>query len=108
VYFKYSDNLNSGNWIGNTASASSRSTANSAIAAQTSTFVNLGITIDAGATSVGFFINGVQIANSPLAANIPTAAITPFINLIPTVGTTAAGSLLVDLFYMTQTLTTPR
>lgn len=108
TYFTYSDNVNSGNWVGNTTSASSTSTANSSVAAINSAFVNLGITINAAGTSVGFFINGTQIANSPLAANIPTAAIAPSVFAIASAGTVPAGALVIDLFYLTQTLTTPR
>ncbi len=108
VYFEYSNGLNSGNWVGKTASASSRTPANSAVAAINSAYVNLGITVNAAATSVGFFINGVQIANSPLALTIPTAPLFPFVDIVRSAGTIAASSILVDLFYLTQTLTTPR
>lgn len=108
VYFEYSDNINSGNWVGKTASAAIRSTANSATAVTNAAYVNLGITVNAAATSVAFFVNGVQIANSPLTLNIPTTAITPFISVIGTVGTTAAGSVISDLFYLSQTLTSSR
>lgn len=108
VYFEYSNGTNSGNWVGKTASGSTRSSANSAIAAINSAYVNLQITVNAAASSVAFYINGTQIANSPLATNIPTTSITPFVTVAPSAGTIAAGSVLVDLFYLTQTLTTPR
>lgn len=106
VYFEYSDNENSGDWIGKTASASSRSSANSAIAADTN-FHNFQITINAGATSAGFFIDGVQIANSPLATNIPSVAISPCCYYVCTAGIVTVPPI-IDLFYMTQTLTTAR
>lgn len=108
VYFEYTHTLNSGNWVGKTAAASSRSSANSAVAVQTSTYVNLKITINAAATSVSFFVNSVEIANSPLATNIPTLAVTPFFHIVRAAGTIPADAVLVDLFYLTQTLTTPR
>ncbi len=108
VYFQYSDNINSGNWVGVTTAASSSSTANSAVAVSTAAFVNLGITINAAATSVAFFVNGTQIANSPLTTNIPTASLYAFCGYTGNSGTIPANVLLIDLFYMTQTLTTPR
>jgi len=108
VYFEYSDNINSGNWVGKTASASVRSTANSAVAVTNADYVKLGITVNAAATSVSFFVNSAEIANSPLTTNIPTASITPFISVIGTVDTTAEGSVIADLFYLTQTLTSSR
>jgi hypothetical protein len=108
IYFTYSNGLNSGNWVGNCTSASSTTSANSAIAAQTSTFVNLGIIVNAAANTVAFYINGTQIANSPITSNIPITPIGPGFQAIHSAGTIAAASLLVDLFYMTYTLTTPR
>lgn len=108
VYFKYSDNLNSGNWVGNTAAGGSRNTANSAVAVINSAFVNLGITVNAAGTSASFLVNGVEIANSPIAATIPTLPVVPTVRVTASVGTAAANSVLIDLFYMTITLTTPR
>ncbi len=107
VYFEYSDNINSGNWVGKTAAASSRTPANSAVAADTN-WHNFGITINAAATSCSFFIDGVQIANSPLSATIPTLAVSPFVDMPFVAGTIAAASVNIDLFYFTQTLTTAR
>ena len=108
VYFTYTNALNSGNWVGQTAKASATTSANSAVAVSAGTYVNLQVTVNAGATSCGFFVNGVQIANSPLATNIPTVAITPGIAMVWSAGTVAASSLLIDMFYMTQTLTSAR
>ncbi len=107
VYFEYSDNINSGNWVGKTASASSRSTANSSTAANTS-FHNFQISINAAATSVSFYIDGAEIANSPLTSNIPTASASPFFCATWVSGTVAAASVILDLFYLQQTLTTAR
>lgn len=107
TYFEYSDNVNSGNWVGKTASASTRSTANSTTAVSTG-WHNIMVQINAAGTSVAFFVDGVQIANSPLAANIPTAAIVPFIDVIRSAGTIAASSVVIDLMYLNQVLTTAR
>jgi len=106
VYFEYSDNINSGNWVGKTASASSRTTLNSSIAA-TAAYHNLSIVIDAAGTSCEFFVDGVS-AGAAITLTIPTVAITPFVNIKRDVGTVTAGTLLLDLFYMKQILTTTR
>lgn len=107
VYFEYSNTINSGNWVGKTASASSRTTANSSTAVTTS-WVNLGITVNAAATSVSFYVNGVEIANSPITATIPTTSLCPFLIVDQATGTIAADSVIIDLFYLNQTLTTSR
>jgi hypothetical protein len=107
-YFEYSDNLNSGNWVGKTAKASARTSANSAVAATATGYHNFGITINAAATSIAYFIDGTQIANSPIATNIPVVGVTPFIDLVWSAGTSPSPTILIDLFYMTQSLTTPR
>lgn len=108
VFFNYSDNVNSGNYQGICRASSTSSTANSSNAAVNNAYVNLGITVNAAASSVSFFFNGTQIANSPLATNIPTVALAPFIQVTATVGTTALSSVIVDLMYMSINLTTPR
>ena len=108
VYFEYSDNLNSGQWVGKTASASSRNSSNSNVAAVNNAYVNLGISINAAASSVTFSINGVAISGGPIAATIPTAAITPFFDVTRVSGTVLANAVRADLYYLSQTLTTPR
>ena len=106
VYFEYSDNINSGNWVYKSAAASSRTTSNSSTAVATG-YHNFQITINAAATSVSFSVDGVSLGTA-ISTNIPTLGITPFFDATRSAGTIAAGTFLVDLFYMTQTLTTPR
>lgn len=106
VYFEYTDDVNSGNWQFKTANASTRTTSNSSIAADTS-YHNFQININAAGTSCTFFIDGVSLG-SAITTNIPTAAITPFVMIDGNVGNPAANTFMVDLFYFTQTLTTPR
>lgn len=108
VWMAYSDSLNSGNWQGVSRSAGSSTTANSAVAVGITNFINLGVTVNAAATSVSFFVNGVEIANSPVASNIPTAALTPFLQIDNVAGANPNNCVHVDLVYMIQTLTTPR
>jgi len=106
VYFEYSDDVNSGNWQYITANASTRTTSNSTISADTS-YHNFQIDINAAGTSCAFTMDGVSLGTAN-TTNIPTLATTPFFMCKGSVGNIAAGSVLVDLFYLTQTFTTPR
>lgn len=105
VYFKYSDNVNSGNWQIITANGGVRTTTNTAVAASTG-WHNLQISVNAAASSVTFTIDGV--AQTAIVTNIPTAAITPTWSVNVSAGSLATDSLEIDLMYLTYTLTTPR
>jgi hypothetical protein len=105
VYFLYTNGVNSGNWVCKTSKASTRTAINTSTAATTS-YVNLGIQINAAGTSAQYFINGVSAGTN--VTNLPTAAISAGMDFVWSAGTTVAGSLEVDLFYMTQVLTTAR
>jgi len=107
IYFEYSDNINGGSWTVKTASAGIRTTNNTATPVTTD-WVNLGIVINAAATSVAYTINGVTVAGSPITTNIPTLAIGPQVQVAATVGILAVTSVFIDAFYLTQILTTPR
>lgn len=76
-YFLYNSGTNSGNWVGKTANGGARSSANSSDTVVANAWTRLKIVINAAGTSVSFFVDGVEIDNSPLAANIPTTNITP-------------------------------
>lgn len=106
TYFEYSDNINSGNWNYKTAAASSRTTANSSTSVTTG-WHNAQIVINAAASSVQFNMDGVSLGTAA-TLTIPTAAVTPFFGMYWVAGTVAAGSMLVDLFYLSQTLTSAR
>ena len=103
--FQYRSNVNSGNWQLITSKASARTTTSTSTAADTN-WHNFQISINAAGTSAQFFIDGVS--QGTIATNMPTAAIAPMICLNQTAGTIATNSMLVDLFYLNQTLTTPR
>lgn len=105
-YFYYSDNVNSGNWNYVTAAASSRTTSTSSTAADTN-WHNAQVSINAAGTSVSFFIDGVSLGTAN-TTNIPTLGTGPFFSINRTVGTVAANSIEIDLFYCSQTLTSPR
>ena len=104
IYFSYTDNVNGGNWVINCTSASVTTSVNTSVAGSTG-FVNLGITVNALATSVSFTINGVAVG-SAIATNIPLVNIFPFMTNIRSSGA-LPGSLL-DLFYLIQSLTVAR
>ncbi len=106
VYFEYSDNINSGNWVYKTASASTRTTTNSSTAVATG-WHNAQITINAAASSISFSLDGVSLG-AAITTNIPTAGLGAFVDLVFGAGSVAAGTLLIDLFYLTQILTTAR
>lgn len=103
-YFQYEDDVNSGNWVLKTASASVRTSQNTTTAVTTS-WTNLGVVVNAAASSVSYFINGVQVG-TPITTNIPTAALSAHWNSFPNGGTSPLHKL--DLFYYTRTFTTPR
>ena len=104
-YFQYNRSVNGGNWQIVTTNSGVSTTGNTTTAASAG-FHNYGIQINAAGTSVSFFIDGVQVVNSPLAANIPVATINPSIMAVPSIGSTP--DMLIDLFYYTQTLTVSR
>lgn len=105
VFFKYSDNVNSGNWQIVCVKGGVATTANTSTAAATG-FHNYGIQINVAGTSAAFTINGLAVANSPIATNLPTANIGPAFETIVSAGNASAVAL--DLFYYTQVLTTGR
>lgn len=103
VYFNYASGTNSGNWVGKTSASSSRTSADSAVAVSGGTWVRLKIVVNAAATSVSFYIDDVEIANSPITTNIPTTAIAPFISRESTTPVVD-----IDLFTLKYVLTTTR
>ena len=104
AFFLYSDNLNSGNWQLLGTKASTATTTNSSIAATTS-YTTLHININAAGTIATFYVNGVSAGT--VATNLPTASVAPAAYLQKTAST--VNTLLnIDLFYMYQSLTSPR
>jgi hypothetical protein len=105
-WVQYSDNLNSGNWTFNTSSASTPTNSNSSTAVTTG-WHNAQIVVNAAGTSVQFNMDGVSLGTA-ITTNIPTTGILPFFNIVHGAGTVAAVTVLVDLFYLRQTLTATR
>lgn len=106
TYFEYTHGTNSGNWQIVNASASSRNTANTSTAADTS-YHNFKIVVNAAASSVAYYIDNVQVANSPNTSQIPTLQIAPFASIVKSLGSTAS-ELYLDLCTLNIVLTTPR
>lgn len=104
-YFKYSDNINSGNFQVVCANGGVRTINNTTVAPATSYDVYR-IVVNADGTSVSFYKNGVEVAGSPIATNIPTT-VYPIFKIVKSVGTTSR-SISLDYCKLIQTLTTPR
>jgi len=103
VWWRYTNGENSGAWTIHTAVASSGTTANTSSTADTNWHV-FRIVINSNATSVSFYIDGVQVANSPITTNIPQGSgqsIGPFFRLLKSAGS-ATRYLLMDSFYFQQ------
>jgi hypothetical protein len=108
-WFEYSDNVNSGNWQIKCMQASTVTTANTSTAADTN-WHKYSIIVNAAGTSVAFYIDDVQVANSPITTNIPVSAgqgISPNYFLAKSIGTTER-VFYVDWYDLTINLTNPR
>lgn len=71
AYFEYTHSVNSGDWTMKTASNSTRTTANSSDTADAN-WHSYTVICNAGGSSVAFYIDGSECANSPITTNIPT------------------------------------
>ena len=104
-YLEYSSGENSGDWIIKTASASTRTATNTSTAVGTG-WQNISVSVNAAASTVTYYVNGSSLGT--VSTNIPTTGISPFLDIVWSAGTVGANSIEVDLFYMSQTLTTAR
>lgn len=107
-YFSYIHSDNSGQWVGKTANASSRTPVNSSIAVAANTWYRLRVDINAGATSVEFFVNDVSIGST--SNDITSNTLGAFVETVKTGG--AVGSAIIqthiDMFTFYKELTTQR
>jgi hypothetical protein len=110
AYFEYNHGLNSGNWVGKTAKGGSLTSVNSAIAVAATTWYDLKFVVNAAATSVEFFVDGVSMGSS--ATNIPNTTsnlCAPIFHQIRTATASSAGRYVVlDYIEIFQDLTTRR
>ncbi len=107
VYFVY-ERTSSDNWRIATAKAASRTITSTSVVVSAGTWVRLGYVINAAATSVEFFIDGVSVGTT--TTNIPDTSSNlcgPLFGIFKSVGTTAR-TFQLDYFYVSQTFTTPR
>ena len=105
LYFKYSDNVNSGNWEIVSASASSLTTTTTSTAVTTG-WHNAQITIDSTASTITYVMDGVSLGT--ISTHIPTTAVSPLYYIEWVAGTIGSSFIGVDLMYLTQVLTTAR
>lgn len=107
IFFTYTNSVSGGNWVANCVNATTITSTDTGVAAGTG-FVNLGFVVNPAGTSVTFNINHVNVAT--INTNIPTAAVAPFIQWVDQPGYVLPNlpASLVDLFYLTYALTTPR
>lgn len=106
IWFEYTDNVNSGNWQIKTRSSSTTTTANTTTAADTN-WHKFSIIINAAGTSVAFYIDDVQVTNSPITTNIPSVTIATACMITKSTGSTAR-TLQFDWYDQTVNLTNPR
>ena len=104
VYFSYTDNANSGNWIINSVNGGVSTSINTSTAATTG-FKTFRMVSDSTASNLKFYINGVQVG-STITTNIPTGVLGAFVAIRNIAGTIP--NLFLDLFSLNQTLNTSR
>jgi len=101
VYFKYSDNVNSGQWQGITRNASTSTTVSSSVAVTAAVWHKLRFQVNAAGTNVDFYIDDALIGSA--TTNIPTANPMRFmVTQEKTVGTTNIDLLADSLYYRTE------
>ena len=105
VYFQYNRAVDSNFWSICTTAASVTTKQVLANAVTAGTWFKLGASINAGGTSVTFYIDGVSVGT--ITTNIPTATIYNAILFKKTVGNVAR-TARVDLFKFRKVLTTAR
>ena len=107
-YFEYNHGVNSGDWQIITRAASTSTTGNTSDTADTN-WHKFDVVINAAASSVGFFIDDVEVANSPQTTNIPTATdLALFMQMNKTVSAAAASVVYSDLCVVDYQLTSAR
>lgn len=104
-YFRYVDNVNSGNFQCVTASGGTRTTTNTSTAGSTGSYRPFRIEINSTATEVKFYINDALVATH--TTNIPAFGLRIFYAIQKTVGN-AARYLYSDYYSTLITTTTAR
>lgn len=104
AYFTYTHGTNAGKWQAVTASAATRTTTDTGVAAVT-TFSIFEIRVNQAGTSVTFYIDGTLVATN--TTNIPTATTGVLGQIVKSLGTTSR-KLSIDWASLNVTRTTAR
>jgi hypothetical protein len=104
---RYSDNVNSGKFLGVCRSASSETTVDTGITVVANTWYRVGALMNANATSAQFYVDGVA-TGAAVTTNIPTNTGRLGGGIYKTVGAAAARTMDVDYTYYLKTFTTSR
>jgi hypothetical protein len=104
--FRYVDNVNSGNWQIISTDSGGNTTSNTSTAATTN-WTGLRMRANAAGNSLAFYVNGTQVANSPITTNITTEALGPYVLLNRSAGTNSR-SVFCDAFSAYTSFTNPR
>ncbi len=106
AWFEYTHSVNNGNWTINTADGTT-ATANTSTAAGAAAWHTYKITSNAGATEIHFYIDGSEVANSPITTHIPTTSAHGFgiasVGMTKTGGTGASYGFAVDYWFFKKT-----
>lgn len=107
-YFKYTHSENSGNWRLINNDGGSITTANTTTVVDTN-WHKFSFEINAAGSSVAFFIDNVEVTNSPLTTDIFTSGTTsPWVRINKSVGAVDSVICYIDQFYLFQELTANR
>ena len=104
---RYSDNVNSGKFLGVCRTASSETTVDTGITVAANTWYRVGALMNANATSAQFYVDGVATGTA-ITTNIPTNTGRLGGGIYKTVGAAAARTMDVDYTYYLKTFTTAR
>lgn len=109
VWFEYTDNVNSGNFVAKAKAGGTSGSTNLASGPVLNTWVTLKIIVNAGATSATFYINGTSAGSVSTANSIPNSA-SEAVGMMISCNSTSANltQTFVDYAYLSQTFSTPR
>lgn len=106
-WFSYTNSVNSGNWVINCTNGGSNTPANTSTGIDAGNYHRLRIDGNAAGTSISFYVDDVQVANSPITTNITTNGVAPIFQIGKSAGADTK-SLFVDYWSFYQKLTVSR
>ncbi len=107
MFFSYNHAVNGGSWTITNRDTSVDTTANTNNLADTD-WHRFDVVVNAAATSVAYYIDGVQVTNSPIATNIPTSTDLGAIAQSVKTSHTTTTDFYVDLCVIDYQLTSAR